>query len=110
MDLIQLIGETTEYDKKKSLEVNKPKSWLKSVNAFANSFGEKLIFGISDDDQVIGLVDSKKDAEVISECIKSRMNPIPRFQLFIRVVNNKKLIELVIMTGDQTPYYYSGEG
>ena len=37
MNVDQLIGEATEYDKKLSLEVKKPKSWCKSVSAFANS-------------------------------------------------------------------------
>lgn len=30
------IGEATEYDKKEILEVKRPKSWLKTVSAFAN--------------------------------------------------------------------------
>lgn len=34
-----LIGEATEYDKKRSVERKQVKSWLKSVSAFANSFG-----------------------------------------------------------------------
>ncbi|WP_300901223.1 hypothetical protein [uncultured Bacteroides sp.] len=33
LDIRQLIGETTEYDKKQALEVKKPKSWCKSVSA-----------------------------------------------------------------------------
>ena len=37
MDIKKLIGETTEYDKKSDLEIKKPKSWLKSVSAFANT-------------------------------------------------------------------------
>ena len=48
MKLEQLIGEATEYDKKVMLEVKKPKSWLKSVSAFANGVGGVLIFGIAD--------------------------------------------------------------
>ena len=32
-----LIGETTQYDKKIQPDFRKPKSWLKSVSAFANS-------------------------------------------------------------------------
>ena len=55
-----LIGETTAYDKKQMLEVRRPKSWLKSVSAFANGEGGTLIFGISDDDQIIGLVNAKE--------------------------------------------------
>ena len=43
MDMENLIGETTEYDKKAALEVRKPKSWCKSVSAFANTLGGALI-------------------------------------------------------------------
>ena len=49
LELNQLIGETTEYDKKQALEVKKPKSWCKSLSAFANGIGRKLVWGISDD-------------------------------------------------------------
>lgn len=43
MDIKQLIGETTDYDKKLALEEKKPKSWCKSISAFANCFGGKLM-------------------------------------------------------------------
>ena len=55
MSIKELVGEATEYDKKQALEIKKPKSWLKSVSAFANTFGGKLIFGILDNDEVIGI-------------------------------------------------------
>ena len=56
----QLIGEATEYDKKAMLEVKRPKSWLKSVSAFANGVGGVLIFGIADNDSVMGIDDVKQ--------------------------------------------------
>ena len=37
------IGEATEYDKKEMLEERRPKSWLKSVSAFANGIGGALL-------------------------------------------------------------------
>ena len=40
------IAEATECDFKAALEVKKPKSWLKSVSAFANGIGGTLLFGI----------------------------------------------------------------
>ena len=40
MNIRDLIGEATEYDKKLELEIKKPKSWCKSVSAFANTLGE----------------------------------------------------------------------
>ena len=57
MDIKKFIGEATEYDKKVALEEKKPKSWLKSVSAFANGIGEVLLFGVSDD-ELVGLDDS----------------------------------------------------
>ena len=81
MDISRLIGETTEYDKKAALEIKKPKSWCKSVSAFANTSGGVLIFGVSDDGKIIGLTDPEGDAERISEIIKTRLDPIPEFNL-----------------------------
>lgn len=60
MKLEQLIGEATEYDKKAMLEIKKPKSWLKSVSAFANGVGGVLIFGIADNDSVVELTMQRK--------------------------------------------------
>ena len=56
LDSKLLIGETTAFDKKRMLGVRQPKSWLKRVSAFANGEGGTLIFGISDDDQILGLL------------------------------------------------------
>lgn len=106
-----LIGEATEYDKKLALEEKKPKSWCKSVSAFANTFGGALIFGISDDGQIVGLDDPEEDAEKVSEAVKSRLDPIPEFKLrFHKADNEKVLVILEVYKGDETPYYYSGDG
>lgn len=50
IDIHTLIGEATAYDKKQQIEAKRPKSWLKSVSAFANGEGGTLVFGITDDD------------------------------------------------------------
>lgn len=59
IDIHTLIGEATAYDKKQMLEIKRPKSWLKSVSAFANGEGGILIFGISNDDEIVGLADAE---------------------------------------------------
>lgn len=106
-----LIGEATEYDKKQAVETKKPKSWCKSVSAFANTSGGILIFGVADDGTVIGLADAERDAEMISEIIKNRLSPIPEFTLeFNTSKDEKKLIILRICKGEETPYYYSADG
>ena len=111
MRIEDLIGETTEYDKKQELEARKPKSWCKSVSAFANGIGGSLIFGITDEDVVLGLSNPERDAEIISEQIKERLNPIPNFNLrFYEAEKGKVLIILEVYSGDLTPYYYDADG
>lgn len=110
MKLEQLIGEATEYDKKVMLEVKKPKSWLKSVSAFANGVGGVLIFGIADNDSVVGIDDVKKAMEVISEQIKVKMDPTPEVLLKAHLVDGKEIVTLEVYRGEETPYYYVGEG
>lgn len=108
-DIKTLIGEATAYDKKQQLEVKRPKSWLKSVSAFANGEGGTLVFGISDDDQVIGLADAESDAERISEEIKTKLDPVPAVNLEFKEVDGKKLVLLHVHKGQETPYYYIGD-
>ena len=110
MDMENLIGETTEYDKKAALEVKKPKSWCKSVSAFANTLGGALIFGMADDGQIVGLTEPDSDAEKISEILKTRMEPIPEFRLrFHKTDDGKVLLILDVFKGEETSYYYSDD-
>ena len=111
MEIEDIIGEATDYDKKVALEIKKPKSWCKSVSAFANGVGGWLIFGMSNDGEIVGLDNAENDAEIISEQIKTRLDPIPEFYLrFYRTKDGKKLLLLNVMAGGETPYYYSADG
>lgn len=110
MGIEELLGEATEYDKKISLEVKRPKSWLKSVSAFANGIGGILFFGIADDDNIVGLSDIQKASEVISEQVKARMDPIPDVIMKIHKIEGKNILSLQVPAGDETPYYYVGDG
>ena len=109
MELKDLIGEATAYDKKERLEVSKPKSWLKSVSAFANGNGGTLIFGISNEDRIVGLADAESNSEVISECVKTKLDPVPDIRIEFKEIDGKKLILLHVKAGSETPYYYIGD-
>ena len=103
--------ESTSIDFKEKVEYSKPKSWLKSVAAFANCNGGILLFGVRDNDRKpIGLEDATKDSEKISELINSRITPLPRYELHEFIENNKSFIELKVGDGPRTPYYYEGDG
>ena len=104
------IAEATECDFKVALEVKKPKSWLKSVSAFANGIGGTLFFGIDNDRNVIGLDDAQTDAETISRLIKERITPYPNFILAPERENGKDILVLSVSAGRSTPYYYKADG
>ena len=110
MDIKQLIGEATEYDKKAELEKRRPKSWCKSICAFANGIGGTLVFGVTDVNEFVGMHDAEKDAELISEHIKAHLNPIPDFVLSFKKIDDKKFVIVEVNAGNQTPYYYEGDG
>lgn len=111
MKLSGFLGETTEYDKKQEVEMRKPKSWLKSVSAFANGNGGILIFGVADDDTVIGIEDIKGTSEFVSQKIKERIDPFPEVTMQIQSTEDgKNLLIVEVMKGQETPYYYHGDG
>ena len=66
MNIKELIVECTTYDYKEALEEKKPKSWLKSVSAFANGLGGTLFFGIDNDGIVKGLDDVQHVCEAVN--------------------------------------------
>ena len=106
----RLIAEATECDFKVAVEGKKPKSWLKSVSAFANGAGGSLFFGIDDEKKIVGLADPQADAEKISRLIKERITPYPNFILTPERVSEKVILVLTVLPGRMTPYYYKADG
>lgn len=68
------------------------------------------MFGISNDDEIVGIIDGKGDSEFISQKIKERISPIPAFNLRFEVIDGKELIIVDVMAGKDTPFYYVGDG
>lgn len=103
--------ETTNIDFKVDLEKDKPKSWLKSVSAFANTKGGIILFGVDDKThEEKGIADVVKATEKISELINARIEPLPRYELNYFEENGKDFIELEIGDGPITPYFYVADG
>ena len=102
--------EATQADYKLSLESVKPRSWLKSVSAFANTSGGHIFFGVSDDThEKIGLDDPQGTASKITDLIKTRIKPQPRFSIveFDSMTKDRPCIDLMVDNGPDYPYYYS---
>ncbi|MCH5176229.1 MAG: putative DNA binding domain-containing protein [Prevotellaceae bacterium] len=110
MGLNTLIGECTAYDFKLMLEERKPKSWLKSVSAFANGLGGSLFFGIDDKGIVRGLDDVQHVCETISSKIRDYMDPLPEVEMIPHAEDGGDVLQLKVNAGSYTPYYYVGDG
>lgn len=110
MDLKALVAECTAYDFKVMLEEKKPKSWLKSVSAFANGLGGSLFFGIDNDAIVRGLDDIQHVCEAISGKIRDYMDPLPEVEMIPHKTGNHDILQLKVSVGNYTPYYYVGDG
>lgn len=105
-----LTAESTYVDFKVSLEKAKPKSWLKTVVAYANGLGGSLLFGVDDDRNIIGLKDIHDDAEKISNFIKTKVDPMLMFELQPVTLDGKEILLLNVIPGKMTPYHYVNEG
>ena len=110
MNLENLIAECTAYDFKSALEEKRPKSWLKSVSAYANGLGGSLFFGIENDGTVKGLDDVQHVCEVISNKIRDYMDPLPDVEMIPHDIDGLHILQLNVHAGHYTPYYYVGDG
>ena len=110
MELNSLIAECTAYDFKVMLEEKKPKSWLKSVSAFANGLGGSLFFGVDNDGIVKGLDDVQHICETISSKIRDYMDPLPEVEMVPQIIDGLHILQLKVNAGHYTPYYYVGDG
>ena len=110
MNIDNLISECTAYDFKLMLEEKKPKSWLKSVSAFANGLGGSLFFGIDNDGIIKGLVDVQPVCEAISIKIRDYLDPLPDVEIIPHNVEGVQILQLKVNAGHYTPYYYVGDG
>lgn len=103
--------ESSNIDFKEKVELFKPKSWLKSVSAFANTNGGILLFGVRDiDKEAVGLENAISDSEKISKLINDRITPLPRYELNPFIEDDKNFIEVKVGDGPRTPYYYDSDG
>ena len=86
MKINSLISECTAYDFKLMLEEKKPKSWLKSISAFANGLGGSLFFGVDNDGVVKGLTNVQHVCETISSKIRDYMDPLPEVEMIPQTI------------------------
>ena len=98
--------EASKADYKEQLEEKKPRSWLKSVSAFANTHGGHLIFGVKNEPRtVVGLADPQAVISKATELIKVRIDPAPRYMVQVVEIEGKVCVDLEVQNGPAYPYW-----
>lgn len=81
------------------------KSYLKTVSAFANYGTGRIIFGVSDDCQIVGIDNPEETALNLENQINDNLSPSPDYTISIDAQN---LITVTVRKGRNTPYCYKG--
>ena len=94
---------------KKDLELKQSinDSFLKTVSAFATFGGGKIVFGVDDNGNIIGVKDIKKAKLGIENKINDSIRPKPNFSF--EVNEKEKIVNLIIDEGKDKPYFYNGQ-
>ena len=82
-------------------------TFLKTVSAFSNYNTGKIIFGVDDTGQIIGLENIEELCLDLENKINDNINPKPDFK-FIKD-NKKNIIILIVEEGLNKPYLYKGK-
>lgn len=87
--------------------------WLKTVVAFANGQGGKIIFGIDDKTkEVIGVLDTIifQEMDAICTAISDGITPTIIPDVYMQSIDNKTVIVVEVEQGKQRPYYLTRKG
>lgn len=86
-------------------EINR--GFLKTVSAFANFNGGRIVFGVDDDGAVLGLDNPKQACLDIENRINDSISPRPSFLL--EIGENGRTVELSVEEGLDKPYLSGGK-
>ena len=113
MDLISILkGESNLIEYKESLPSNSL-NYIKTVVAFSNGKGGKIIFGVKDKTlDIVGIPNDKafEIIDSITNAISDVCYPLIIPEISLKTVNDKTLIIVEIDRGKQKPYYVKSLG
>lgn len=99
-------GKTLEFKR----DLSSPRPWLKTLVAFANSAGGRLIFGVADDRQVLGIENPLDEEERLANLIADSIAPrlVPNIEM--TTVDGKTLLVVEVFLSGMRPHFIKSEG
>ena len=105
-------GESRTLEFKKELPQDSSK-WIKTVVAFANGAGGKILIGVSNKREVLGL---SKETDIfllrdkISDTIAQMCQPQVMFDIYQESLADKLVVVIEVFPGNDTPYFIKSLG
>lgn len=84
-------------------------NFLKTVSAFSNYNDGKIVFGINNSGEAVGIEISDQERLRIENMINDSIDPAAKYSLVTREIDGKPVMEIKIYKGKDTPYYYKGK-
>lgn len=104
--LAQPEGKTLEFKR----DLSSPLPVLKTLTAFANSAGGRLVLGVTDERQVWGVEDPLEEEERLCSLVADSIAPrlVPNVELV--TVDGKTLVMLEVFPSGMRPHWLKAEG
>ena len=102
-----LKGESEKTEFKENAKTN---TYIKTVVAFANGNGGKIVFGVKDNKEIVGV---ENEFEVMDGIINARSDscyPMIVPDISLHTLENKTIILVEIEGGKKKPYYLKSKG
>lgn len=106
-----VITMNADYTETKSLELKREYTdgILKSISAFANYEGGRILIGIDEkNNEVVGIKDYIETKLRIEHKINDTIIPRPHYEINILSIDGKNILEIVVQAQLDTPYLYKG--
>ncbi len=107
-----LVGESKNVEFKENLP-DKSIKYMKSIVAFANGSGGRIIFGINDKTKEVTGFDKEevfKTMDAIANAVSDSCEPAIIPDITLQTINSKTIIVVEVPEGRQRPYYIKSQG
>ena len=99
-------GKTLEFKR----DLSSPKPILKTLVAFANTAGGRLVIGITDDQQLVGVDDPLTEEERLCNLIADAISPrlVPNVEMV--TIEGKTLLVIEVYLSNSRPHWLKAKG
>ncbi len=106
-----IAGESKNVEFKES-RPEKSIKYMKTVVAFANGKGGRIVFGVNDEREIVGISEEIVFSEIdaITNAISDNCEPPIIPDIYPQTIDGKTVIVVDISAGRQRPYYIKSEG